>query len=515
MATNKRISPQQLSLAAAHGLTPSMRQSWSPTMVRTPRVLVPIELEVLMVRDTTQRWADCKMQTPPPPKPGADQPPTDTATLLPKPFAELQPPRERGAYLQWYLPTGLTSGTARNDPKSLNYPDFPALPDRWLIVRISQGATPLRRAVTGWVLEAGIEPPVRHDLASWSEPGPATGMQNPLTVLGHGDLTWAGYFDNVKDRLGFQDKSLNEEVKGPLAYLVCGWYADPTNDPLGSTDITSLADFNAAMSTLGWQLDTSQLNEVTTQASTNTNIATQTGADANAAASAGDKAAGPKRPPPQNALYTTSGSWWPTATVFHGAVVGIDWPGSTDTTEVGGPPDPASIVVAAGDTMAETMAALIAHANNAPAQAPIVEALQLGALAQLDQPDGRARLDAQLHATSFASQSGGPPGSEPITIAPSGPPPAAQAQVQTPDPGIFGQHLPAGGIPELAGSRFTAEQQTANVAQSATSTDPSAPSTSGQLMTPEVRARGAAAEVFTPGGLATVVQRLGAFSGVS
>ena len=61
-----RISPAMLSLAAAHGLTPSVWQSWYPQLVRTPRVLVPIELEVLMVRDPEQRWADCGMKTPPP-----------------------------------------------------------------------------------------------------------------------------------------------------------------------------------------------------------------------------------------------------------------------------------------------------------------------------------------------------------------------------------------------------------------------------------------------------------------
>lgn len=60
-----RIPPAMLSLAAAHNLTQGVFQTWYPPLVRTPRVLVPIELDVLMVRNTQQRWADCGMKTPP------------------------------------------------------------------------------------------------------------------------------------------------------------------------------------------------------------------------------------------------------------------------------------------------------------------------------------------------------------------------------------------------------------------------------------------------------------------
>ena len=61
MAATTGPTPRLISLAAAHGLTHSVWRSWYPALVRTPRVLVPIQLEVLMVRDTQQRWANCKM----------------------------------------------------------------------------------------------------------------------------------------------------------------------------------------------------------------------------------------------------------------------------------------------------------------------------------------------------------------------------------------------------------------------------------------------------------------------
>ena len=145
-------------------------------------------------------------------------------------------------------------------------------------------------------------------------------------------------------------------------------------------------------------------------------------------------------------FYVTDGSWWPSSTSLHGAVVGIDWPGGRDTQEVGGGPRAASaITVAIGNTMGETMGSLVARANAAPDEAAIVEALQLGVLKELDQPDGRAQLDVQLHASSFGSVAGSEAATEPFRIAPSGPPPAATPSTPTPGPGIFADTQSQGG----------------------------------------------------------------------
>jgi hypothetical protein len=180
-------------------------------------------------------------------------------------------------------------------------------------------------------------------------------------------------------------------------------------------------------------------------------------------------------------------------------VVGIDWPGSSDTVEVGGPPDPSTVIVAAGDTMAETLAALIVKATNTPAEAPIVEALQLGALTELDQPDGRAQLDARLHATSFASLSGGPATTEPVTIAQSGPPPPAQAATAKPGPGVFANQLGAAGPGRsqvIAGGPILERLGGAR-----------AP---GKLTVLEGAAKLSLSERFVTGGLQTIIGLLGA-----
>ena len=451
MATASKISPTALnvSLAAAHGITPRTVATWYPYLMRTPRVLVPMELNVLMVRDANQSWAATGM-TAPLKADGTGGNTVDADSLLPPLFSELSSPRPRGSYLQWYLPRAFTSGVADDPTNKLT---FPPIPDRWLVLRISAGRSRARRGVRGWVLEAGDEPPKSFDVRTWVESGATPEVVNPLTALGHGDLAWAGYFDNGNGRLGFQDNTLDQDrVAGPLAYLVCGWFSDPVLDPLGNQAIKSRAAFNAKMQQLGWVLDDNDFAESSSRSLGYIEIARQTGlqtklspAFAATAANASNNVLAPGLP------------WWPQGCLLHGAVVGIDWPGTADTVEAGGPPAATSVSVAIGNTMAETMAAIVSAANGKPDEAQIVEALQLGVIKELDQPDGRAQLDVQVHTESFISISGGDSVPEPISIAPSGPPKAPPLNPAVPGPGIFAKHtgLLGGKFGEVLGGQLT------------------------------------------------------------
>jgi hypothetical protein len=234
MSTNANMS-----LAVAYGVTERTIATWYPFLPRTPRVLVPIHLEVLMVRQPGGAWAECGMKVLPQ-DPGTV---VDVRELMPKPFSQLAQTRPRGAYLHWALPDALTAGT-HQDQKTT----FPAIPDRWLVLRIFPSRQhPNYRTVRGWVLQAGDATPLVTDLDKWIEPGkPPAGVKQPITALGHGDMAWSAYFDNVANRLGFYD-DLADVPAGPIAYLVCGWYSDPALDPLGDTNIRSLADFDAKM----------------------------------------------------------------------------------------------------------------------------------------------------------------------------------------------------------------------------------------------------------------------------
>ena len=453
MATN-------FAIAAAHGISPRTIATWSLAVPRTPRVMVPVHLDALAVRSSGGVWADCLMKEPP------DDQPAARLSLLPDPFKELSQPRPPGIYLHWALPDALTGGTAAQDASK---PTFYAVPDRWLIVRISPSLTfgPARRAVRGWVLRSGEKTPVVTDLDQWTEPGTNTaGLKGPMTALGHGDPAWAAYYDNVVNRLAFYD-DLSGVPNGPLAYLVCGWYSDPTLDPLGA-DIHSLTDFDAEMAKLSWELAPGELQESVSHLSRYIQAAHMVGlptleAFVPTAANAAQRvlplgnldppqvvSAGSTPAPldqsghPVDGQYTTNGAWWPSLTIYHGSVVGIGWPGigfpgaenGLLSGEVGGPPPVSQVNVALGNTLGEALAALVAKRDNAPGEARALEAFMLGALDDLEHADGTARVDARLHASEFGSLPGGTT-TETITQPESG---ATQPLPKTPiqpAPGIF------------------------------------------------------------------------------
>lgn len=445
------------SVAAAYGITQKVIDTWNPYLTRTPRVLVPVQVDALVVRgQSTAQWADCALR----PHPGSGVP--NRRDLLPTPFAELAAPRPPGVYLHWALPSALTSATADGDTAT-----FPTAPDRWLVVRMSPSTIASRRAVSGWVLRAGDQNPQPIALDSFTE-GPLTpdAIANPLTVLGTGDVSWAAYYDNVVNRLAFYDNLAGVQT-GPLAYLLCGWYSNPAQDPLGDTNVKSLTDFNNNMSDLGWQLAQGELNEAVNHSRTYVVAASKLGLASftSAAFALNDVAAGARStlpyavsdappgfpPADQNgeALgpYTTDGSWWPNATLFHGSVVaigwpGIGWPGNENgllSGEGGGPPAASSITVAAGNTLTEALAALVAAKNKSPGEEQILEAFLLGALNDLNEPNGRAAVDSLLHQNSFGSLSGGST-TEQVWVPQMPDTAPALPNPVTPGPGVFPAH---------------------------------------------------------------------------
>ena len=232
-------------IAAAHHITPRTIATWSHLVPRTPRVMVPVQLDALVVRKAGDIWADCTMSPPP-----AGEAIVPRLSLLPAPFKELGVSRPPGVYLHWALPDALTHATT-SDPATPA--QFPAIPDRWLVIRMFPSARVApRRAIRGWVLRTGEKTPVVVDLDAWIEPGTVHDTKAPLTAAGHGDPAWSAYYDNVVNRLGFYD-DLQGVASGPLAYLVCGWYSDSASDPLG-TNIKSLKGFDERIAELGWEL---------------------------------------------------------------------------------------------------------------------------------------------------------------------------------------------------------------------------------------------------------------------
>jgi hypothetical protein len=180
-----------------------------------------------------------------------------------KPFVDVEP-LEPGVHLHWALPDGLTRGAHENaaDP----FLRFPAVPDLWLIVRwnpppparkaservpagtvIQAGLTlsvDSRRSYHAWVLDALTR--VATPLDSWTPPDPAS-KRLRLTAVGELDqgqllpratpdevqnrLFDGAYYPASRNRFGFYD-SLAGAGPGPYSYVVVGWYARLSEDPL-------------------------------------------------------------------------------------------------------------------------------------------------------------------------------------------------------------------------------------------------------------------------------------------
>ena len=454
MALDSRV----IAGALAHGLSPGAMATWDPRLARTPRVMVPVELDVLMVREDGGSWAQTAMTVPDP----GSQP--QAHTLLPDPFSE-RAPRPKGAYLHWALPDALTggSGTAHGGDVS-----FRPIPDRWLVVRLSTPQPGARRAVTAWVLESGGQQPVVTPLDSWTEPEDpertTTPGEQPLTVLGHGDAAWSAYFDNVENRLAFYDDLTDGQggtVPGPLAYLVCGWHSRHIDDPIGE-GLSSPAAFEARLADLGWEINPADIEKAFSYADTRVTAATAAGLATREAtfSRVATAASGYSVVPAgyrDEGRTTLQGDGtpllgrlgaravsWPELTLYHGGVVGIGWPGpgigvAPDGLAgggTGGPPPADSVTVTIGNTLTEALAARLARNQGAPDEARALEAVLLGGTQELDQPDAPARIDSLLHASGFAGLPGGVR-TEDLAQRPARPPASVIPDPSRTDPGVF------------------------------------------------------------------------------
>ncbi|HEX5354824.1 MAG TPA: hypothetical protein VFW93_01305 [Aquabacterium sp.] len=416
MSTNSRIA---FGANAAQGISMQMARTWSETLVRDPRLLVPVHLDVLMVRQEGGTWARTGLFL------------NDAQQWQqPAPFTDLDQPRPKGAYLMWAPPDALARG--RQAPGDTQGPlQFAGLPDRWLVLRVAPSARDsARRTVRGWVVRGDQPqlPPVPLDQYRETDL-PADGkLSPPVTVMGPDQvkqLNWVGYFDNAKGVMAFHDP-LSDVKEGTVSYLVCGWYHDPDNDPLADPDLRSLKDFKQRLADYRWSLPDAMLKEAQAHAVRHSDTLTHMGLNVRADTKATRRMSSPLdasagkvgRMEAHTGVKVSAAAWWPRHSLYHGAVVGLGWPtaklgGSKRSLldaqghEVGGPPAASTVKVALGQTLSETLGAVVARRQGEPELERLFQAFQLGAINELDEPDGRARVDALLHATTFASAPGG------------------------------------------------------------------------------------------------------------
>lgn len=193
-------------------------------------VLVPIDVEALLVEEPFT----------PPRHDGA-------------PFTAAGEVLDEGVHLSWALPDGLTRGERQSDGSL----QFPTIPDRWLIVRFGPGtAADGRRELGAFLVDAWNR--TSRPLPSSAVVSPVPDERSRLTVAGllpNGILDasaadgWhlgGGYYAASKNRFGFHDRP--DLSRGPVSYVVIGWYGSESEDPLLGSDTTPLL-------TLGLRLD--------------------------------------------------------------------------------------------------------------------------------------------------------------------------------------------------------------------------------------------------------------------
>jgi hypothetical protein len=231
--------------------------TWDPTLIRHPRLLVPIDVQALFVgagnRETFVRLP-FTLTTP------DGQPPE----RMPEPFSAGEA-RKPGIHLHWAVPDSLLSGALTEvESGSRNRLALSALPDRWVVLRL---AVPRRGGdqahVRGWVIEADTTRVV--PLENWPNvPAEvkATGktvLPEDLTGSCGGSLNWTGVYDAVANRFSFHDPlaDLADATGGGTfgntgTYVVAGWWSKSDLDPLDA--VHSKAAFYGLLEKLGWRL---------------------------------------------------------------------------------------------------------------------------------------------------------------------------------------------------------------------------------------------------------------------
>ncbi|MEM7156262.1 MAG: hypothetical protein AAF799_25640 [Myxococcota bacterium] len=370
----------------------------------TPQLVVPVNLDVLLVnqqlttRDGHLRWWQFNyiaLKNWLSPEPTAGD--RDSGVNQP------------GAYLHWSLPRSLRQGTQDRKDTSINYP---LVPNRWLVVRVSGTTT---RTATAWVVESDcpfgaaiqtrfpsidvgqssqylVTPEIiqgwlasadayRKDTtlsptstdpqvanigvafpqSSWSER--AASDHGFLTAMGPGNEAFSTYYAHNVGVFSMYD-DLSGVDKDTLSYMVVGWYANPSDDVLAQAQASADA-YNELLSQLKWTPDE--------------------GATAQCATS-----------------------------VYQGMALGLDWDPS------GSPPpnDPLektreakSLTVSLGNSTIDAFTALVSKqlttAGHSNQTVQLLEAFHYNLLPVINQVNGPALLAEEIRDSWYGSKPGG------------------------------------------------------------------------------------------------------------
>jgi hypothetical protein len=452
---------EAFSLASRVGLDFDVLETWDGDLLREPRVCVPIDVQALVVPAGDPAGTEGVRLLGPlsPGQDAADDVSAHERLAGPEPFAPAQP-RAAGVHLHWAMPDALLSGRLADPTGTVAPPaggpradggglDLPALPDRWLVLRLlapAEGPAAIHR---GWVLDAGtgrVWP-----LGSWTgDPVGAGGEATPptaavppegLTGTAGGTLTWTAGYDAALARFAVHDPlddlaadpTLGGALPGGPAgeratYVVVGWWSRPELDPLD--EIRSTQALDAKLDALGWRLEPVTAGATQPEGSATVGAFAveelglrqaqrfrQTAAPGAALPGLLEHPEGPLRfvTPPRPPRPEAS-------TLLHGCVVGVpvagDVAGRVRAAELRPQPDAAELAL--GESSFDALGAMTARRAaerlgvGDPAELAVVERLIAAftqhSLQRLADPAGAAEIDEDIHANGFETVAGAEPG---------------------------------------------------------------------------------------------------------
>ena len=398
------------------GATVDDLRNWDALLVREPRLLVPVDVNALVVRQGDEAMVRLPFRS----EVGDPPTPEDPGS-----------PRDPGVHLMWTVPAAFGRGTIVADPvapddASRSTLNLRPLPDRWVVLRVAVPVGATAPVVRGWVLRADDGsvtpltdyPTVGANTKNVGPPVPADQLNAQV-----GGPGWMECLDAALGRLALYDPlddlpalAPNGVVGDALTYVVGGWWDRVENDPLDG--VGSIFGYHDLLRQLGWDDPDHPEPEGKQSRDESSSAKVERTFNIQAATRYATSSPAQVEYQPSRSGFVTAGSKVATlleaptrSTLLHGRIHGVPWQGAAQPDDR---PPVSAVGVALGPT-SPSVSALLASGAMVQATTPdqqadaerLLAAFQSGLLARIGEPDVWPEIDNYEHLQGFGSLPGG------------------------------------------------------------------------------------------------------------